>query len=268
MEGFSGAIEADNLIDIIQFYVQLNEPLRLCILQEQNQGNIWLKHGKLLHASSNNNFGIDAFYEIMLWKHGTFKVFNNEDPETESINRPWNDLVLEYFVLVDENKVPDPTKKSQNFSNPIIDINQELDFSILNESISQLKPRKNSPSKPNVKSYKSKINSILELEGIIAVALVDSSTGMSLIQNTKSIDIDIDLYSTYIVEVVKANKKFLKNLNIKNKIEDIVINLDNKYHIITFVTHNENLFIYVILNKNNSNLAMARMVLMSIEEEF
>lgn len=268
MEGFTGAIEADNLIDIIQFYVQLNEPLRLCIIQDRNQGNIWLKHGKLLHASSNNNFGIDAFYEIMLWKAGTFKIFNDEEPETESINRPWNDLVLEYFVLVDENKVPDPIKKTTDFSKPIIDINQELDFSILNESVSQLKPRKMSPSKPNIKSYKSKINSILELDGVIAVSLVDSTTGMSLLQDTKSTDVDISLYSAYIVEVVKANKKFLKNLNINNKIEDIVINLDNKYHIITFVTHNDNLFIYVILNKNNSNLAMTRLILMDLEEEF
>lgn len=286
MDKFSGQIETQSLVDIIQFYAQAHVRVRIQIKCKESLADIWIGNNRMLHAITKqvnglSTHGIDAFYELMTWTNGQFKVYF-EDPEEYTIDRPWTDLLLEYYVLVDEGKVPDPSlnmfnKPSESVdSKPIIEINpKETDFSDLNSEwgTSTLPPKSfsrqhsKSPSQPIIKGFKNKLQTILELDGVLAVSIVDSASGMSLMESSKSNDIDLSVYSAYMVEVLKAHKKFLKNLNIQEKIEDIIINLDKKYHVITIVKHNDNLFIYVILDKENSNLAITRMVLAEVEEQ-
>lgn len=249
MKNFQGEISSQSLVDIIQFYIQNQSIVKIDINSSNLIGELWINNGQIIHASTKNNFGIDAFYEILGWQYGKFKIYLNQVSDIKSINKIWTELILEYYVLIDENKIEESSLES--------------DYSELETQENNIRK---SNSSSTFRSVKEKIKTIMDLDGVLAASIVDISTGMPIAQDSKS-NVDVESYCAYMVEVVKSHKKFLNKLNIKDKIEDIVINLNNNYHIVTFVLKQDNLFIYVILDKENSNLGMTRIVLGKIEEE-
>jgi predicted regulator of Ras-like GTPase activity (Roadblock/LC7/MglB family) len=97
------------------------------------------------------------------------------------------------------------------------------------------------------------LDKIMEIDGVMACAVVDATSGMLLGQAGSGVDLNVAAAGNS--EVVRAKLKTMKSLNLQDNIEDILITLGKAYHIIR--THG-NLFIYVVLNKAKANLAMAR----------
>ena len=97
---------------------------------------------------------------------------------------------------------------------------------------------------------------LLAIEGALTAALVDSSSGMVL--GNAGSGIDIDLAAAGNTEVVRAKLKTMRSLNLNDEIDDMLITLGKQYHIIRPVAKKEGLFIYLVLDKVRSNLALAR----------
>lgn len=106
---------------------------------------------------------------------------------------------------------------------------------------------------------------VMTLDGVLCAAIVDSNSGMLLAQAGSGVDMDLAAAGN--TEVVRAKMKTMKALGIKGSIEDILITLDNQYHVIRPVAEKEGLFIYLVLDKAKSNLAMARYKVTEIEKE-
>jgi len=110
------------------------------------------------------------------------------------------------------------------------------------------------------------LGQLLKVDGCLVVALVDYSSGMMLGSAGDTTILSLDVAAAGNTEVVRAKMRTLKGLGIQEAIEDILITLESQYHLIRLVDSKPGLFLYVVLSKDRSNLAMARYKLAEVEK--
>ncbi|MFF7598221.1 roadblock/LC7 domain-containing protein [Streptomyces mirabilis] len=106
-------------------------------------------------------------------------------------------------------------------------------------------------------------------EGALGAAVVDYTSGMALGTLGGGKDLDLTIAAAGNTDVVRAKVRTMEQLGLKSRIEDILITLESQYHLIRPVAgrSGNGLFLYLVLDKARSNLAMARHQLKRVEEQ-
>ncbi|MFJ8649027.1 hypothetical protein ACIRNI_23260 [Streptomyces sp. NPDC093546] len=107
------------------------------------------------------------------------------------------------------------------------------------------------------------------IDGALGAALVDYTSGMALGTIGGGKDLDLAIAAAGNTDVVRAKVRTMEMLGLKDEIEDILITLGTQYHLIRLLKSRggAGLFLYLALDKERSNLAMARHQLRRIEAE-
>jgi len=111
------------------------------------------------------------------------------------------------------------------------------------------------------------VKNILDaLPGLIAVAVVDIESGMSLASHSNQDSFNPDTAAAYNTEVVKQKLKAIKALKLTDEtIDDVLITLTSQLHLLKVVGGGSK-FIYLAVNSRDTNLAIAREVTRSQSE--
>ncbi|MBD3656507.1 MULTISPECIES: roadblock/LC7 domain-containing protein [Marinobacter] len=109
------------------------------------------------------------------------------------------------------------------------------------------------------------LETLREMDGYVASALVDLDSGM--LMSGDGAGVDLELAAAGNSEVLKAKRKVASSLQLNDNIEDVLISLTKQYHLIRPLESNQQLFLYVILDRSRANLAMARHDLKRFEKE-
>lgn len=109
------------------------------------------------------------------------------------------------------------------------------------------------------------LEDLLSTDGAMCAAIVDSTSGMIL--GSAGSGIDLEVAAAGNTEVVRSKMKTMRALGLNDVIDDILITLGKQYHIIRPSSRKEGVFIYFVLDKNKSNLAMARRKTLDADKE-
>ncbi|HEX3769403.1 MAG TPA: response regulator [Polyangiaceae bacterium] len=277
-KGFSGAISVQTLPDIVQLYVLSSATGALTIRHGFDEGHIWFEGGTIPHAATAGGKGDEAFFEIMLWSGGEFSMRIGAVAPERSVTCNWQELLLESCRRIDEERTPREERTSVEgwtLSPPSIDDADPFRDMTLEEPAparlnatrldTQEHDSKNDPKERemNIKDSLAKLNTI---DGFIGAALVDSESGMLLGQEGGG-NLNLEVAAAGNTEVVRAKRKTMQNLAIKDQIEDILITLGKHYHLIRPLRARNTLFFYVALDRSRANLAMARIGLADVEKD-
>lgn len=118
-------------------------------------------------------------------------------------------------------------------------------------------------------SMSSSLNAVMALSGAVAVAVVDLDSGMCLGHGGGN-GIDMDLAAAGNTEVIRAKMRVMKDLDLSDEIEDVLITLGKQYHLLRPIKTkgSAGLFLYTVLERDKANLAMARHKLNEVEKSF
>ncbi|GAB1332649.1 hypothetical protein ACE1SV_69880 [Streptomyces sennicomposti] len=107
------------------------------------------------------------------------------------------------------------------------------------------------------------------VEGALGAAVVDYTSGMALGTLGGDKELDLTIAAAGNTDVIRAKVRTMEQLGLQSQIEDVLITLGTQYHLIRLVTgrSGNGLFLYLVLDKSRSNLAMARHQLKRVEEQ-
>lgn len=117
----------------------------------------------------------------------------------------------------------------------------------------------------NVKEVLSRLE--LTVEGFIGAAVADSDSGMCLGSIGGAGILNVEVAAAGNTEVVRAKRKAMKTLNLRDDIEDMLITLGKQYHLIRPLRTRPVVFIYIAVDRARANLAMTRYALADAERD-
>ncbi len=288
-DGLSEA-ETGNLSGISLFsFVQLIQiEQKTCLLKVKSkglEGTLTFSKGDLFDAVSGKLKGEEAAIEIICWEDAEIEIVNIFKKLKQRIQRPLPSILIEAEQTKDEavfENIPDkPAMLSETWQDspdellkvPEIDLQEANHINSItentNSSAIQAEKEQNKKNKEEdiklsmANNVNQSLEELMQIDGAKAVALVDGNSGMPL--GTAGGGVNIDVAAAGNSEVIKAKLKTMANLGIKDKIEDVLITLGEQYHLIRPLKEHTHLFFYLVLNRSNGNLAMARFKLSEIE---
>ena len=110
----------------------------------------------------------------------------------------------------------------------------------------------------------------MSIAGATGVALVDYDSGMALGTLGGGKWMNLEVAAAGNTEVVRAKLRVMASLGLNDAIEDILITLHQQYHLIRLLEPtkgNPTLFLYLVLDRERANLALARHYLKRIETD-
>lgn len=99
-----------------------------------------------------------------------------------------------------------------------------------------------------------------ELPTLLAVAVVETDSGMPLASHSNLADFDIETAAAYNTEVIKSKLKAVQALKLNQKVQDVLLTLTDQLHLIKLSADGEK-FIYLAVNSKDTNLAQARAIM-------
>jgi len=100
------------------------------------------------------------------------------------------------------------------------------------------------------------LEQLIDFEGAMCVALVDSESGMIL--GSAGSGVDLELAAAGASVMLRARRSTIKTLGLPDTIDDLLVTLTTQLQIIRPLTQSPTVFLYLVVDRAKSSLAMAR----------
>lgn len=224
----------------------------------EQEGSLLFRRGLLIDAQVGELAGEEAALAILSWPNPTTLGFRSRLPDQEpTIEKNLNTLMSEARKL----RLAAAHRRAAALPNDLPDSAAPKGGPSTTGSTQE--PLFKEPIMANIRES---LEEAMRIDGAIAVALVDFNSGMCLGAAGGNAQFNIEMAAAGNTAVVRAKMKVMKDLGLKDTVEDILITLGKQYHLLRPLTKAPNLFMYLATDRDKSNLALARHRLTAIEE--
>lgn len=287
-----GSLSGLSLPGLLQMMAWERKSLAIRVQAGQRWGRLHLDRGEVVDAYVHQAAlsGEQAAYEILAWEQVSMTLERSYRNQHHVIGQPLTALLMEAMRRKDETTVQEAFSIEDLLleDQPPEDRPEEDMFRRnrrvgpgSRETASEPRPTLPEHAEPNppiqvdfeattketidMANVKDTLDAALHnIDGAMAAALVDYSSGMAL--GTVGSGVNLEVAAAGNTEVVRAKLRTMSSLGIQGSIEDILITLDKQYHII-YLIPGQTLFLYLVLNRDQANLAMARFKIKGLGSE-
>jgi hypothetical protein len=110
------------------------------------------------------------------------------------------------------------------------------------------------------------LQSVMTIDGALGASIIDADSGVPL-GTVGGEALDMELAGAGSTVVVQEELRLLDELGVDQAPEDILISLDDQYHLLRFFHATGDVFTYVVLDRAEANLALARRQLGTVDQE-
>jgi CheY-like chemotaxis protein len=277
-----GHLQGVTLFGFLQLLELERKTCTLSLVHGDQHATLWVRAGQIVHAENGGMVGDEAVLALADWEAPEIDIDNVCRTEQRTVHTQITSLLMEAARLADERRerirrekaraaaaevaaaaLPPPDLSATN-PHRIGSFALLLDGSDGDEPpTAAIKPR-DERLDIDMANLKETLSKLSEIDGFVGACVVDSTSGMMLgAEGGGAMNLEIAAAGN--TEVVRAKRKTISSLNLKDNIEDILITLSRQYHLIRPLSQKEGLFVYLVLDKSRSNLALARLALADAE---
>jgi len=190
------------------------------------EGRLYFDRGNLVHAHTRGLQGLAAVNAIVAWPDPKLEIFYKRKSREHTIKEPLQHVLMEAARLLDERGIAGGTAA---------------------DDADETQP-----------AVQEALDEVMEIDGALGVALIDSASGLSLGTAGGSKTVNVELAGTAAADFVRAEARAMAAAGVKDTIEDVMITLGKQYHLIRLLGPDVHAFLYLVLDRERANLGMAR----------
>lgn len=235
-----GRITGITLFGFLQL-IEVEQKTGLIIVRSSGQeGRLYFDKGQLLHGETRRLRGPAAVYEIVSWPDPKLEIFYKRSSRERTVKEPLQHILMEAARLLDE--------RGRSSGVPVGDGAESA-------AVRGDTARSEQRGRPDVEAV---LEEAMQIDGALGVALVDGASGMSLGTAGGGPMVNLELASAGAAAFVGAKLRAMAALGLEDTIEDVMITLGRQYHLVRFLGLEPQVFLYLVLDRHQSNLGMAR----------
>lgn len=247
-----GNLKDISLTNLVQLEAQSGLTGCLSVQQAEDQAHIFFVHGEIVHAELGEIAGKDAFYQILAWEDGEFRLESDIATPAHTITERWSDLLLGGLHQLDESNALKPEGEKND--------------RVLPEDLGKLfglEKTNNSPGEENIimeDNMAQKMQEVLvdlsaEATGLFAAAVVGMD-GLPIAEYSKQ-SVNAEAFSAQMTLLIKLVDTTTKKVD-AGKVEDYLLTTDKAYLLIRFLGSSE-YYLGIGAAKNASSLGKLRL---------
>lgn len=216
-----GRIAGITLFGFLQLIEVERKTALIVVHSTTTEGRLYFDRGTLVHAEAHRASGLVAVYDILSWPDPKLEIFYERTCRERTVEEPLQHVLMEAARLQDERARP---------------------ASVTDPAAGAAAVQADLPPAPNARGV---LREAMQIQGAQGAAVVDSATGERLA-------------SEGVVTLAPEKMRVLAALGTEGRAEDVLITVGRHYHLIQFLGSEQQAFLYLVLDREMSNLGTAR----------
>ena len=220
-----GRLTGVTIFGFLQLLEVERKTVQIVVQSSGEEGRLYFDGGALVHGETRLARGLDAVYDIIGWPDPHLEIFYQRAARERTIQEPLQHVLMEGARLLDESGRSAVTGASPS---PVA-----------------------APVPLTAAGMQAVLHDVAALDGVLSVALVDVVSGKTLDARGAERVADFARLCSGAAELVAAVEG-------GKSLDDVLVTLKSQYHVARLLPAQPGLLLYVVLDRREAILAMAR----------